>query len=151
MSINTHISSYLHMTMQPVAPHEQKPTRLRFHQCACLVAAPKLHQKDQRRNPDQDKADWATGSSRQDMEQEVDRRILRILANNKRRFEDLDLEPTLSRKRVQARFRRLALVHHPDKGGNPETFRNLKGAADRIIQHLTDLFMRFPGKNLDAM
>ena len=108
-------------------------------------------QKEQRRNPDQDRADWAIGSSRQDTEQEVDRRIMQILATNRRRFEDLDLEPTLSRKRVQARFRRLALVHHPDKGGNPETFRNLKGSADKIIQHLTDFFMRFPGKNPDAL
>jgi hypothetical protein len=36
---------------------------------------------------------------------------------------------------VESRFRELAMQHHPDKGGNPDKFRQLVSARDAARQH----------------
>ena len=43
---------------------------------------------------------------------------------------DADLE------QVKASYRRLALVHHPDKGGEPAEFHRIKRAYDQALVFL---------------
>lgn len=39
-------------------------------------------------------------------------------------------------ERVKASYRRLAFVHHPDKGGDPAEFRRIKRAYDLALTYL---------------
>ena len=38
--------------------------------------------------------------------------------------------------KVKAAYRRLAMVHHPDKGGDPAEFRRVKKAYDLAVAYL---------------
>ena len=51
-------------------------------------------------------------------------------------FATLGLGPTATLAEVKARFRELAMVHHPDKGGDAAEFRRLRDAYERIVQLL---------------
>lgn len=51
-------------------------------------------------------------------------------------FDDLGLPTTATSEEVKKTFRKLALVHHPDKGGNPETFKTLNNAYEVLRKHL---------------
>jgi len=44
----------------------------------------------------------------------------------------LGVPPSASEETVRARFKELALQHHPDRGGDPETMRRLILAYDQI-------------------
>lgn len=45
-------------------------------------------------------------------------------------YHDLDLQPKCSEKEVKKRYRELAKKHHPDKGGNKETFQKITKAHE---------------------
>ena len=49
-------------------------------------------------------------------------------------YQILELEPTASKAEVKKAYRRLALKHHPDKGGDPERFRDIQEAYDIIAK-----------------
>lgn len=42
----------------------------------------------------------------------------------------LNIERSASSQDIQKAFRKLALIHHPDKGGDPETFKSLRQAYE---------------------
>jgi len=48
-------------------------------------------------------------------------------------LETLGLTAPASREAVKRRFRRLALTHHPDRGGDPGRFRRLRRAAEMLL------------------
>ena len=45
----------------------------------------------------------------------------------------LGLETDCSRQQVTQRYRQLAATHHPDKGGNPEQFIEIRQAYEVLI------------------
>ena len=45
-------------------------------------------------------------------------------------YESLELPRTASAAEIKASYRRLALVHHPDKGGDPEKFKEITKAYE---------------------
>ena len=46
----------------------------------------------------------------------------------------LGIQPTASAEQVQAAFRELAKEHHPDLGGDPLRFQQLKAARDAMLE-----------------
>jgi hypothetical protein len=44
----------------------------------------------------------------------------------------LGLERNASREQIKAAYRRLAMRHHPDRGGDPDTFRRVKEAYENL-------------------
>ncbi len=40
----------------------------------------------------------------------------------------LQLKPGATQEEIKKSFRRLAHIHHPDKGGNPEKFKEISAA-----------------------
>lgn len=46
----------------------------------------------------------------------------------RRHYEALELEPTATPEEIKRAYRRLALQHHPDKGGSPEKFKEISTA-----------------------
>ena len=49
----------------------------------------------------------------------------------------LNLNPDCTRKAVKKAYRRMALKHHPDKGGQQENFVKVKMAYDYLMKHGT--------------
>lgn len=49
-------------------------------------------------------------------------------------FATLELANTASAKEIQQQFRRLAMQHHPDRGGNSERFHAIQTAYQRLIK-----------------
>lgn len=47
----------------------------------------------------------------------------------------LELQPPVDRTTIRQQFRRLAMKHHPDKGGDSETFRRVSAAYQRLKQY----------------
>jgi DnaJ-domain-containing protein 1 len=47
-------------------------------------------------------------------------------------LETLELTPPVDRQSLRQQYRRLAHQHHPDKGGDPETFRRVSSAYQRL-------------------
>lgn len=82
------------------------------------------------------------GNSRQPYN-EADRRKKQLLLNLKPSFTKLDMQPILNIKEAQRQFKRLALVHHPDKGGSADNFRSIKAALDKIVASIEDYRKRF--------
>ena len=62
----------------------------------------------------------------------------------KNQFEALNLRPTTVINDIRKSYKRLALTHHPDKGGDPQKFREIKSAHDSIITKITHLLELFP-------
>mmetsp|Transcript_69367 Transcript_69367/g.206597 ORF Transcript_69367/g.206597 Transcript_69367/m.206597 type:complete len:693 (-) Transcript_69367:122-2200(-) len=58
----------------------------------------------------------------------------RILASVGKPYEVLDLAPGSSSAEVRRAYHRLALLHHPDKGGDPEVFRAVGDAYRALTQ-----------------
>lgn len=50
--------------------------------------------------------------------------------NNKRYYELLGVDPNASETELKKAHRKLALKHHPDKGGDPERFKEINEAYD---------------------
>lgn len=53
-------------------------------------------------------------------------------------FRVLGLRPTSDVEAVKARYRELARLYHPDKGGDPESMRRLNEAYRRVMRFLTE-------------
>lgn len=49
-------------------------------------------------------------------------------------FETLGLSPTASADEVRARWKSLASQHHPDKGGDAETFNTIRQAYNEALK-----------------
>ncbi len=49
-------------------------------------------------------------------------------------FATLYLLPSAPIEVVKAAYRALALIHHPDKGGNPDTMKAINLAHDRLVK-----------------
>ncbi|PTY36485.1 hypothetical protein BGP77_04075 [Saccharospirillum sp. MSK14-1] len=45
---------------------------------------------------------------------------------------ELGLDPRADQKAIRTRYRQLANEHHPDKGGDPETFRRIREAYEQL-------------------
>jgi DnaJ family protein A protein 2 len=45
-------------------------------------------------------------------------------------YETLEVSPTASQAEIKKAYRKLALIHHPDKGGNQETFKKITAAHE---------------------
>ena len=45
---------------------------------------------------------------------------------------------------VKKAYRKKALTCHPDKGGDPETFKNLGAAVDKIVTTINAFLGKFP-------
>lgn len=45
---------------------------------------------------------------------------------------ELGLDDSADRNAIRTRYRQLANEHHPDKGGNPETFRRIRDAYEQL-------------------
>ncbi len=50
----------------------------------------------------------------------------------------LGLNDAPSPAEIKEAFRKLALLHHPDSGGDPEKFRELKEACDTALEEAAD-------------
>lgn len=57
----------------------------------------------------------------------------RPIAQRREALRLLDLEDPVERAEVISAYRRLARLHHPDRGGDPETFRSLTIARDVLL------------------
>lgn len=53
-------------------------------------------------------------------------------------FELLELDRKSSKAQVKERWRKLAAVHHPDKGGDSATFQTLKKAYEEALLLASD-------------
>lgn len=52
-------------------------------------------------------------------------------------FTELNLESTASIEDVKSAYKKLSLLHHPDKGGNQEKFIQITEAKNKCIAYLT--------------
>jgi DnaJ family protein A protein 2 len=53
-------------------------------------------------------------------------------------YEILGVPPDSDENTVKKAYKKLAMKHHPDKGGDPEQFKRIQSAYDRIIKGDTD-------------
>lgn len=51
----------------------------------------------------------------------------------------LNLEESTTQSQIKKRYRSLALEHHPDRGGDPEQFRNIREAVDLLLVPLAQV------------
>ena len=49
-------------------------------------------------------------------------------------YEDLGIPPTASKKDIRNAYLKMAMLHHPDKGGDPEVFKRIKAAYDKLTE-----------------
>ena len=64
-------------------------------------------------------------------------------------FATIGAEFTLSIKSVKKAYRKKALSCHPDKGGDPEQFKMLGSATEKIVFTISTLLGIFPEINPD--
>ena len=50
--------------------------------------------------------------------------------DNKGLYKALEIEPTADESEIKRAFRRMAMTHHPDKGGDPEKFKEINRAYE---------------------
>lgn len=56
--------------------------------------------------------------------------VLRFTADTTRLYEVLEVEKAATEADIKKAYRKLAVRHHPDKGGDPERFREIAGAYE---------------------
>ena len=52
--------------------------------------------------------------------------------------EDLGLGPNATKEEVRTAYRRLVLVHHPDRGGTNEAFQKIQNAYEKLMNLMTE-------------
>jgi len=57
-----------------------------------------------------------------------------LLSERERAAQLLEVQPTASRAVVEAAYRKLATLNHPDHGGDAELMRRLNAARDHLLQ-----------------
>lgn len=64
-------------------------------------------------------------------------------------YEILRLSPPITRENLITVYRKLALEHHPDKGGDPAKFRMVTEAKNYLLKNLTIVVDTFKNDLLD--
>ena len=49
-------------------------------------------------------------------------------------YETLHLAPSATNEEIRTAYRKLAMLHHPDRGGNIATFQKIKEAYERLLK-----------------
>ena len=98
-------------------------------------------QRNESNNVSQEQGQENKGTSQN---RERDRRLRNLFNNLSREFHNLQIAPTIDLRRIRKQYRTRALETHPDKGGNPETFRELKQGYDKISSHIMSFLRIFP-------
>jgi DnaJ-domain-containing protein 1 len=62
-----------------------------------------------------------------------DKKTASILLKGESAYTILNVLPTASHEEIKSAYRKLALVHHPDKGGNEETFKKIHAAYSFLV------------------
>ena len=83
------------------------------------------------------------------MNPQAERRIRGIKIALNDAFATIGAEFTLSIKSVKKAYRKKALSCHPDKGGDPEQFKTLGSATEKIVLTINTLLGIFPEINPD--
>jgi DnaJ-class molecular chaperone len=60
-------------------------------------------------------------------------------------YEVLGIQPGASEDEIKKAYRKKAMKHHPDKGGNPEEFKKIQGAYDKLTKPENEPQQGFPG------
>jgi DnaJ-class molecular chaperone len=60
-------------------------------------------------------------------------------------YEILGVQPGASEDEIKRAYRKKAMKHHPDKGGDPEEFKKIQGAYDRLTKPEQEPQQGFPG------
>jgi DnaJ-class molecular chaperone len=60
-------------------------------------------------------------------------------------YQILGLQPGASEDEIKKAYRKKAMKHHPDKGGDPEEFKKIQGAYDRLTKPDQEPQQGFPG------
>ena len=75
---------------------------------------------------------------------ESERRLVNIRIALESAFRILDTDFSLSVSVVKKTYRKKALTCHPDKGGDPETFKILGAAVNKIVITINAFLGKFP-------
>jgi len=69
-----------------------------------------------------------------------------------RLYEVLEVEPTASAEEIKRAYRKLALQHHPDKGGSPEKFKDISSAYSVLSdEKKKDIYDKYGEEGLKFM
>jgi DnaJ-class molecular chaperone len=60
-------------------------------------------------------------------------------------YQILGVQPGASEDEIKKAYRKKAMKHHPDKGGDPEEFKKIQGAYDRLTKPEQEPQHGFPG------
>ena len=90
------------------------------------------------------------GTSPNNVNPQAKRRVRGIKMALQNAFETIGTEFTLSIKNVKKAYRKKALSCHPDKGGDPEHFKALGSATEKIVLTISTLLGIFPEINPDT-
>lgn len=92
-------------------------------------------------NPEDMEFDDGSGGPESGQKEEVD---------NKGLYEILHLQPGASIEEVKKQYRKLARSYHPDKGGDPEQFRNVTRAYEVLSdEKKKNLYDKYGEKGLE--
>ena len=81
---------------------------------------------------------------------EAERRRRNIENALRNEYNAVGVSFSLSIKSVKKAYRKAALQHHPDKGGDPEIFKQLGNAVEKITKTLRTFLGVFPELNPDG-
>jgi curved DNA-binding protein CbpA len=65
-------------------------------------------------------------------------------------YQVLKIKPGASLSDIKAAYRSLVRQHHPDKGGNPEDFRQVQEAYEQLTKPKSTFLDQIPSSNSNA-